>query len=557
MKFLFKLIVLPILTIVAIPAIFLALAYSDVTIPVEDFEGTTAISLSEMINEEFDSFLVSNTSTSKVGISVAQSDANALLKSQFLSINPQYLDENAPDDKKNYVVKEDFFGYQGSWIRFKEDVIEIESGAHVFVSDFTYKTSVLVTFKITVDTKEIVLKLDKLNIGNIPLAWTFSTANWVISQVLGEDNDIKTLIDEQLGGLAEFDLSKREIRVSMQSLVDNAFKDNPQDKALVNSLLAFVEENDLLDIGFKDESFGAFVALGKTKDDTDVSLYAITGTNRINEAGLQDILTSRGSALIFSLLSSPTPTPFIELDQFTLNRMFEYFMRGQQVSEGVLIETELFEGIRMRALVPYITMDNNAFKVNIPLIILNAQDDSFQTIIKINALPEIDGSDLKIVLNELSAGEVVLGAQHISNILLMLGDNDLIKDGAFVIENFDQQMSAAGLSLESVDVVNSKLRLYVSLGDNNTLIADIQNAVQEALNVISNLDYDNEDLNQAIDDLVGSLLDPEADPEAAVENLLAVMQDLTDAEQQQLYDDLLAAFEDTDFDFNSIFNLVP
>jgi len=557
MKFLFKLIVLPILTIVAVPAIFLALAYSDVTIPVEDFEGTTAISLSEMINEEFDSFLVSNTSTSKVGISVAQSDANALLKSQFLSINPEYLDENAIDDKKNYVVKEDFFGYQGSWIRFKEDVIEIESGAHIFVSDFTYKTSVLVTFKITVDTKEIVLKLDKLNIGNIPLAWTFSTANWVISQVLGEDNDIKTLIDEQLNGLAEFDLSKREIRVSMQSLVDNAFKDNPQDKALVNSLLAFVEENDLLDIGFKDESFGAFVALGKTKDDTDVSLYAITGTNRINEAGLQDILTSRGSALIFSLLSSPTPTPFIELDQFTLNRMFEYFMRDQQVSEGVLIETELFEGIRMRALVPYITMDNNAFKVNIPLIILNAQDDSFQTIIKINALPQIDGSDLKIVLNQLSAGEVVLGAEHISNILLMLGDNDLIKNGAFVIENFDQQMSAAGLSLESVDVVNSKLRLYVSLGENDTLIAEIQEAIQEALDIISNLDYDNEDLNQAIDDLVGSLLDPEADPEAAVENLLAVMQDLTDEEQQQLYDDLLAAFEDTDFDFDSIFNLVP
>ena len=557
MKFLFKLIVLPILTIVAVPAIFLALAYSDVTIPVEDFEGTTAISLSEMINEEFDSFLVSNTSTSKVGISVAQSDANALLKSQFLSINPEYLDENAIDDKKNYVVKEDFFGYQGSWIRFKEDVIEIESGAHIFVSDFTYKTSVLVTFKITVDTKEIVLKLDKLNIGNIPLAWTFSTANWVISQVLGEDNDIKTLIDEQLNGLAEFDLSKREIRVSMQSLVDNAFKDNPQDKALVNSLLAFVEENDLLDIGFKDESFGAFVALGKTKDDTDVSLYAITGTNRINEDGLKDILTSRGSALIFSLLSSPTPTPFIELDQFTLNRMFEYFMRDQQVSEGVLIETELFEGIRMRALVPYITMDNNAFKVNIPLIILNAQDDSFQTIIKINALPQIDGSDLKIVLNQLSAGEVVLGAEHISNILLMLGDNDLIKNGAFVIENFDQQMSAAGLSLESVDVVNSKLRLYVSLGENDTLIAEIQEAIQEALDIISNLDYDNEDLNQAIDDLVGSLLDPEADPEAAVENLLAVMQDLTDEEQQQLYDDLLAAFEDTDFDFDSIFNLVP
>ena len=48
MKFLFKLIVLP-LSILAIPLIILALLYKPVTIPVDDFSDIQALSLTEMI----------------------------------------------------------------------------------------------------------------------------------------------------------------------------------------------------------------------------------------------------------------------------------------------------------------------------------------------------------------------------------------------------------------------------------------------------------------------------------------------------------------------------
>ena len=132
MKFLFKLIVLPIISILAIPLIILALLYKPVTIPVDDFSDIQALSLTEMIQEDVDSFLLSNETTSTVGISLAQTDANALLLEQMRGINANYLVDSASDDEKNYVIKEDLFGYQGSWIRFKDDVIEIESGAHVF-----------------------------------------------------------------------------------------------------------------------------------------------------------------------------------------------------------------------------------------------------------------------------------------------------------------------------------------------------------------------------------------------------------------------------------------
>lgn len=553
MKFLFKLIVLPILSIVAIPLIILALLYKPVTIPTDDFSDVQAVSLTEMIQEDVDSFLLANDVNSTIGISLAQADANALILDQMRSMNANYLVDSATDDEKNYVIKEDFFGYQGSWVRFKDDVVEIESGAHVFVSSFTYKTRLLIAFKITADTDEVVLTLDKLTIGNLPLAWTFSVASWITEQIAGQS--IKELIDGQLNGLATFDATKREIRMSVDTVIDQMVEDDQQ-KAMIQSLLAFIEENELLDIGFEDENFDVDLAIGKTKDDT--APYTLQEVDKIlNDAHLQSILASKASAMIFSTLSGENPTPFIELDDFTLNRMFEYFMRENQATPGVLISSPLFEKYTMNAYVPYITMEDN-FVVNIPLIITDNLDPlkKFQTIIKIDATPEVSGSDLRIVLNELNAGEVTLSNEHITNVLTMLGENEIIVDGAFVIKDFDQQMDAAGMGIESVVLENNKLRMYVTLSETIPL-QEIQDAVQDVLTQIADNPAYPPELNDAINDLLTEALDPSGDPEAAVEELMTQLDNLTDAEQEQLFNDLVDAFENTDINYEDLFNLLP
>jgi hypothetical protein len=405
MKFLFKIFVLPILLMLAVPAIFLALLYKSVDIPVDDFQDIgEGVSLTSMVQEEMDAFLLSNDSESTVGVGIAQSNANALLKAQFTEINANYLDDNATDDEKNYVMKEEYYGYQGSWVRFDEDIIAIESGLHVFVSNFTYKTRVLIEFKITADTDEVVLKLENLTVGNLPLAWVFSTVSWASEQITGQD--IKGIIDEQLNGLATFDPQEREIRIDVKNLIEQQVSD-PQQAAMIKSLMAFIEENELLDIGFSEEEFKASLALGKTKDDT-APFVLNTMDKIIDDVHLQAILASKANALILSSLTTTT-NPFIELDAFTLNRMFEYFLRDQQVSSGVIQEIELFENYKMSALVPYVTM-TDVFTINIPLIIEDIGDNTkrFQTIIKIDATPEMDGNDLKINLNALTAGEVTL-----------------------------------------------------------------------------------------------------------------------------------------------------
>jgi hypothetical protein len=488
-----------------------------------------------------------------VGLSLAQADANALILNQMRSINENYLLDGASDDDKNYVIKEDFYGYQGSWVRFKDDVIEIESGAHIFVSSFTYQTRLLIAFKITADTDEIVLKLDKLTIGNLPLAWTFSVASWITEQVAGQS--IKELIDGQLNGLATFDATNREIRMSVDSVIEQMIEDDQQ-KAMIQSLLAFIEENELLEIGFEDEDFGVNLALGKLKDDT--APFVLADEDKIaNDTELQAILAAKASAMIFSTLGSDNPTPFIELDDLTLNRVFEYFMRGNQAVPGVILQTTMFEKYNMTAFVPYITM-NGDFVVNIPMTIEDMTDPLklFTTIVKIDATPEISGSDLRIVLNELNAGEVTLTNEHIANVLTMLGDNEIIENGAFVIKNFDQQMDAAGMGIESVALVNDKLRIYVSLSETIPL-QEIQDAVQDVLDQIAGDPSYPPELNDAINDLLTEVQDPNGDPAQAVEDLMTELDDLTDEEQQQLFDDMLTAFEGTGLTYEDLFGLLP
>jgi hypothetical protein len=560
MKFLFKLIVLPILSIVALPLIFLALAYKSVEIPVEDFEGVSGdFTLTAMVQEEMDTFLTSNTVDSEVGIGFSQQQANALIKGIFLGMNPGYLDENEEDTVKNYVLYDEMmgvtYGYQGTWVRFKEDIVEIESGLHLKYSalDFTYKTRVLITFKLTANTDEIILKLEKFTVGNIPLAWVFSAASWAAEQATGQD--LEALISGLVDGFATFDPQEREIKVDIQELVASQFQEDPNTGALVSALLGFVKENELVDIGFEDEVFSGSIALGKLKDDS--APFQLTALEKItDESQLQSIFAAKASALIFSTLSTTTD-PFIELDAFTLNRILEYMLRANLQPSGALIESNLTDEISLTALAPYAEM-GESFVIAIPIIIQDINDPlkKFQTIIKLEAEPAISGNDLVIALNSLSAGLVTLGEEYIDGILTLIGDNDMIVDGQFVIQNFNDQLAQAGMTLSQVAMVNGNLRLYVQLDDSIPL-AEITQAVQDVLDIVQNDPNLTPEVQDAISDVIDSLTNPEVDTEEAIEALLAEMENLDDAEQEALYTSLLDALSGLEEEYADLFDLIP
>lgn len=553
-KFLFKVFVLPILILAALVGTFLFFLYKNVSIPTNDFAGTQTVDFTSMVTERVDIFLADNSNEASVDFNFTQQQANQLILEQLRTQNPSYQDANAPDDQKNYVLKQDYFGYQGSWVRLKNGSIEIESGAHVFVGGFTFKTALLLTFELEANTDEVVLRLTKLNIGKIPLAWASSVANWGLGLA---GIDIEQQLEDQLGGFATFDLSKRELKLDVDALVEDQFSDNPQQAALIGTLLHFIESNELLNIGFGNQTFGANLNLGKSRDNT--VPFVLDEADKIeDEAHFQAILAAKTSGMIFSVLDTNSEYAYIDLDVFTLNRMFEYLLRDAQVGNGVLQEVELFDEYTLSAFVPFVTVVGNNFYINIPLSIIKNSDSAlaYHTIIKLHANPVMEGSDLRLELEHLSMGEVTLEGEHIGSILGLLGETDFVQDGALVIKDFDQQMTQAGLQIRSVEAGVFGLRLFVELND-SLPFSQIADAIQNALSDIAdNPDYPQE-LNDAINNLLDALADDDADTNAAVEALLEEMQNLDDDTQTELFANLETALADEDVSLEDIFDLNP
>lgn len=554
MKFLFKHLVLPILFILAIPAAILAFMYSDVSIPVDDYGATGTVNLSSMISEEMDEFLTNPSNESGIAIAIEQSDANTMIKDQLLAgLNENFLDGSGGDND-SYVIKEDFFGYQGSWVRFEDDIVEIESGAHVFVGGFTYKTSLLITFKLEVDTEEVTLTLDKINIGHIPFAWIFGVADWAVELATG--TGVEDMINNQLDGLATFDPSTREIKFDVQDLIDQQVgESDPDSAAMINSLLTFLGQNELLDIGFNEGSFDAGFQLGKLLDET--TPYQLDANDRLqDQSDLQNILETKATSIAVSVLTTDTD-PYIDLDEFTLNRMLDYMMQESSSAPGVLFSTTFLDQYTLTAGMLYVEMDDN-FVVNIPLEIVDQNDaaKAFHTIIKIDATPSIQNeSDLVIELNSLVAGEVSLEKEHMDAVLGLIGENDFIQDGNIVLEDFDAQMQQAGMSINDIEVSGSNLRLYVEL-DNSIDVSGLQDAVEDALDTISS-DPAYDEVSDEIDSLLDAVTNPSSteDPEEAAQALIDAIGEMDDADQEALFNELTEDLEDAGFSLDDILGL--
>ena len=599
MGFLFKLFILPILLLIGIPLALVGAMYKSVDIPVDEFtSGTGQVNFEEMVVEEIDAFLLDATPTSTFDLEINQETVNQLLLTQFQEMNPNYLVDTATDDEKNYVLKEEMYAYQGSWVRFKEgNVIEIESGLHAFVGGFTFKTRLLLSFILEIDTEEIVLTLDKVTIGNVPLAWAMTAASWIAERVTGQN--LEELISEQIEGIGTFDPIERKVTVEVDALLNSFLDENDENKPLIDALLQFIGENELIDIGFDDEVFAAKIALGKIIDETEPVVLA-NEDKIIDDAHMQTILTSKASTVILSSVTGEDP--YIKLDDFTLNRVFEYFMRPNLTVNGYVTEVDLMENYKAYIYVPYVTMEEDMI-VNIPLQIVDINDPSkvLPSIIKIHAIPEIIGSDLLFHLKGLDAGELSLSEEHIGLILDVLGENELIEGDSIIIRDFDQMMDSTGINIVGSEIKNLHLYLYIQLNlfedlgnveelataalelvqgnpdlppeladsiqavidniDNPEVIDELINEmvgemIETSITLITESENIPEELSTALTEVTESIDDPEALDEAITE-VMTVIEGMDEAEQEALFTELTAALGDTGMSYEDLLGLLP
>ena len=195
-----------------------------------------------------------------------------------------------------------------------------------------------------------------------------TAASWIAQKVTGQN--LEELISGQIEGFGTFDPVERKVTVQVNALIDTLMNEEDENKPLIDALLQFIKDNELVDIGFDDEVFSAKIALGKIIDEEEP--FVLADEDKIMDDGhMQTILTSKASTVILSSVTGDNP--YLKLDDFTLNRIFEYFMRANLSENGYITEVALMENYKALVFVPYATMEDDLI-VNIPLQIVDIND---------------------------------------------------------------------------------------------------------------------------------------------------------------------------------------
>ncbi|HHT55445.1 MAG TPA: hypothetical protein GX012_02655, partial [Acholeplasma sp.] len=240
-------IILGLVIMIAIP---IALLYKSVTPPTLSEDE---IDIEEYIIEEVDHLIDTSNDDKTLSLTLNEEVINGM-------IHKELVNQFGESEDSNYLYEDENIMFQGAWIELKEDTVNIIAGAHANARIFTFKTRVLVAFKIIEDQErpgELILRLDKFKIGNLSLRWVLRVAPKLAERFLGQDLD--SFIEETIGDFGTYDSSKMELSINFYNLTEQL----DENKELVDLLLDIIYSNKLLDIGVikQDEEFNLGLSL--------------------------------------------------------------------------------------------------------------------------------------------------------------------------------------------------------------------------------------------------------------------------------------------------------
>lgn len=521
----FKILLGFIISILIIPLIILFLLWRPVTAPTyEDSE----INLESAITESIDDFMETDTENRKpLNVSLNENTINNEIKKQLLD----QLEASETSDE--YVLEEGPVLIQGVWVKLKENTIEITLGIHVDTSVLIFKSRVLLAFEI-IDTEGVInLKLTKLTVGKLPLAWASGVANWLVKSVM--KTDIEKLVQDQLGDIGEFNLKDRTLTIDLRKIMP---EENEQ-SALINTLIDVLYAEELIELGVKEtnDEFAVGIFLGLNKLENTKPAISIPINEKINnETELELFLATKinidETKLIQTLLNT---NPEFKLSALDLNIVLDYFV-GQSLpidSNNLIQKLNIYEDYSINLRVPYIEITNGNLGINIPLELVNeVTTDKFLTTIELSANIEVLNNDLMFNISGVTIGELNIDNELIEQLLTLFPEDvDFISETSFVLKDFGNHFDQVGLTIKDINFENDDLVISYE-------IEGLNNALEDVLN--------NPIINADIKDKIETVLD-DLENEGNINDLLDAIEDLTEEEKADLFN----ALE------NALGNLIP
>ena len=502
-KYFFKYIVKPILMILLIPMIVFIWMYQPLDFYYED-TSLEGISFNDILSDGFERFSQSENEERRLTFSMHEDNVNYYILSVLNETNLDLESEN------KYFIEDEFYGYAGSWISFQEDDIEIISKIDVFITPtMTYETSLRITFDLLFDGDQIILDINNMYIGNLPILWMFDVAAFGLSLFGIELEDEISTIFNQFG---TYQHESKILTISVSDLI-NASMSETQTVQSVLALLKGIQNNHLLRLETEDQILSLIIDAYMLEDSTDILNLEEEDTLQSYEDVFQNWYTS---------------VSYIELFQEALNvsdqDLIQYTVEMQALELNQIMDIALADrfpntinigsyGIQLNQ--PYLVIEDELW-IEIPIqIYSDIASPIFTTKIKLNASLLYEDDQALLNFNDIEIGEAVFDHALLS-VLFQLFDGQIEENQLDITLLLD--VLNESISIQAISISLDKIYMLIQPTTSTSSIIDLveqsiyelqltetlPEVIQTQLEVISNTILTNnvEDMNQAFEDFM-------------------------------------------------------
>jgi hypothetical protein len=551
-KFIFRFILLPIIILISIPIIILGLMYKPMENPLADLSGES-FSLSETIEEAFNTFLNLETKDQPVSFAITDDVANSFILDLLKDTNENFL------VTEDYVIKDEFYGFSGAWITFDDDEVEIFAKVDIFVpagdDPFIFQTGIRIVLEPQINLDDISLEIDSISIGNLPILWIFRLASWISEIAL--DMDIEETVNETLEGFGEFNEDDLKVTINVKDFISNQLVAEESLKTALTEMITFISSAELIEIKATDEAFEFSLALEKL--DTDIEPFSLqTGDSITSEADFEalfatlfDPYTIAGSMIEASLLGQ-TFTPYVDISSYVLNQLLGYTL-NDLVVDNALFKTEL-GNFEIQVSTPFL----RDLDIYVPITILNYDIERlFTTYIIIGTDFKLVNNNLEIEFKDITLGTIELEDNLLQSLFAIVPENDMITGNRVIIKDVDALFGSAGITLVNLEANDDFIRIFVSA--NNTLdFSLVEDLVDDILDTFTTNPNIPSDVSDAATSVLAAVTAGNSEAiEAEIEGLLTAMESLSEEDQAILTAEINALLANSSLDFSDLFNFIP
>lgn len=489
-KWIFRLTLSLIILAIMLVAIPLFLMYKDVKPP--KYQPQEELNVETLINEELEKLFDPNNIDKTINFSLEEDFINAEIYEMLVSV----LEDNL--SRKPYVLAEfeDMVFFQGAWVTFSDDTLSINSGIHFKYEGITFKTRVLINLKIVgFEDGELVFKISKLNIGNLPLKWMVRIAPEIYRLVTGDN--INELINSYIGDVLLFDRRTQSFKINISSLITTFIEDSE----LMNSVFQILSTDNFLDINIvkTDNEYHFNASLNFQKLLSDKEATKLDEDDKLtSEQDLEDFTYDK---LLEGIILEK-----IRLDSKEITILIDYMMLGSLGDADHLIHQELYLDYEIKVLRPYFEVTDKAV-LNFPVLI--GKEDNY---LKSNISLEIRfvkvNNDLKLYFSNIHLGEILINDEMLA---LLLGTIDLEEmkfDGnSFLITDFFLLFKTKDIQISHINVVDNKVNINFHKLKTKDILDEIVNEfpnviVKDVTERIIDKILSNEDIEEELDELL-------------------------------------------------------